>query len=179
MLATWQILDAATAARKRLLLAGFNPIPTNGKKPPMAGWPDTIATDSTIESWDKLFPDALNTGVLTRTTPAVDIDVYDADVAAEIEALLWDTIGTRGMVRFDNRRNARSCFGLRHRLRKYRRRSLSPSQQQHRVEVPCGGQPGDIVRADLPELTEVMAGGIHHQGHRDLRAQGWIEKPCI
>ena len=100
MLATWQILDAATAARKRLLRAGYFPIPTNGKKPPIAGWTGIVATDAIIESWFSLFPEALNTGILTRTTPAVDVDVYDPDVAAEIEAALWDMIGTRCMVRF-------------------------------------------------------------------------------
>ena len=30
----------------------------------------------------------------------MDIDVYDPDVAQAIEAMLWDLIGTRGMVRF-------------------------------------------------------------------------------
>ena len=37
-LASWQILDAATTQRKRLLQAGYLPIPTEGKKPPIAGW---------------------------------------------------------------------------------------------------------------------------------------------
>jgi hypothetical protein len=50
VLATWQILDAATAARKRLLRAGYFPIPTNGKKPPIAGWTGIVATDATIEN---------------------------------------------------------------------------------------------------------------------------------
>jgi RecA-family ATPase len=199
MPAQWEILDAATAARKRLLLAGFNPIPTNGKKPPMAGWPDMIATDSTIESWDKLFPDALNTGVLTRTTPAVDIDVYDADVAAEIEALLWDTIGQRGMVRFGQPPKRAILFRTEAPFAKISTPVFtSPSQQQHRVEVLCagqqivvlgihpdtgksyswhGGQPGDIVRADLPEMTEVMAGAFVAKAAEILRAQGWIERP--
>ena len=93
MLATWQILDAATAARKRLLRAGYFPIPTNGKKPPIAGWTGIVATDATIESWFSLFPEALNTGILTRTTPAVDVDVYDPDVAAELYTTNGDVTG--------------------------------------------------------------------------------------
>ena len=42
-LAGWQILDAATTQRKRLLQAGYLPIPTEGKKPSIAGWQNLVA----------------------------------------------------------------------------------------------------------------------------------------
>jgi hypothetical protein len=45
-LASWQILDAATATRKRLLKAGYMPIPTDGKRPPVLGWQNLVATDA-------------------------------------------------------------------------------------------------------------------------------------
>jgi hypothetical protein len=123
VLANWEILDAATAARKRLLWAGFLPIPATGKKPPIAGWTDLVATEADIESWFNRFPEALNTGVLTLTTPAVDIDVYDYDVAKEIEALLWETIGSRGMVRFGQPPKRAVLFRTETRSGKFQRRS--------------------------------------------------------
>jgi RecA-family ATPase len=197
MLATWQILDAATAARKRLLLAGYLPIPTKGKKPPMPRWTEIVATDIAIESWDKLFPDALNTGLLTKTTPAVDVDVYDAEVAAEIEAALWDMIGQRGMVRFGQPPKRAILFRTEAPFAKVSTPVFtSPSQQQHRVEVLCdgqqlvvlgthpgtgkpyswhGGQPGDVARADLPEMTPAMAAAFIAKAAEIMRARGWTE----
>jgi hypothetical protein len=197
VLATWQILDAATAARKRLLRAGYFPIPTNGKKPPIAGWTGIVATDATIESWFSLFPEALNTGILTRTTPAVDVDVYDPDVAAEIEAALWDMIGSRCMVRFGQPPKRAILFRTGTSFAKISTPIFtSPSQQQHRVEVLCdgqqivvlgnhpgtgkpsswhGGEPGDVARADLPELTHAMADEFITKAAAIMQAQGWVE----
>src|SRR4029453_12885655 len=99
-IAKWQILDQAVAVRKRLLRAGFLPIPATGKKILVDNWSDIIATEGEIDTWFSRYPDATNTGVLTRTTPAIDLDVYDPDVAAELETLLFDMIGTRAAVRF-------------------------------------------------------------------------------
>jgi RecA-family ATPase len=196
--ASWQILDAATTARKRLLRAGFLPIPTTGKKPPIAGWTDLVATEDIIDSWFKLFPGALNTGVLTRTTPAVDIDVYDPDVADEIEALLWEMIGCRGSVRFGQPPKRAALFRTEAPFAKIATPVFaSPTQQRHRVEVLCagqqvvitgthpdtgkpyswhGGQPGDVARADLPELTQAVAAEFIARAAAIMRARGWTEE---
>ena len=108
-LAAWQILDQATAFRKHLLHAGMYPLPAIGKRIPVDNWTALQVTETEIDSWFQRYPEARNTGVLTRTTPAVDIDVHDADMADEIEALLWDMIGTRGLVRF-GQRPKRACL---------------------------------------------------------------------
>jgi RecA-family ATPase len=198
MLASWQILDAETAARKRLLRAGFLPIPTTGKKPPIARWTDLVATDADIENWFRQFPEALNTGVLTRTTPAVDIDVYDPDVAQEIEELLWETIGTRGMVRFGQPPKRAVLFRTEAPFAKIATPIfISPTQQRHRVEVLCdgqqivvfgrhpdtgkpyswhGGEPGDVARADLPELTQTVSSEFIARAAAIMRARGWTEE---
>src|SRR5262245_24478881 len=100
-LAKWQILDRAVAVRKRLLRAGFFPIPCIGKTIKIENWPNIIASETDIDGWFSRYPDALNTGLLTRTTPAVDLDVYDSEVAEELEATLFDMIGEgRTLVRF-------------------------------------------------------------------------------
>src|SRR5258708_37518893 len=100
MLESWEMGDPEREAQRRLGGAAYLRTPAAGKKPPIARWTDIVATEADIEGWFHSYPEALNTGVLTRTTPAIDVDVYDPDVAQAIEALLWEMIGARGMVRF-------------------------------------------------------------------------------
>jgi hypothetical protein len=42
----WLRLDRATVNRKKLLAAGYLPIPVNGKAPAIQGWSDIRATDA-------------------------------------------------------------------------------------------------------------------------------------
>jgi Bifunctional DNA primase/polymerase, N-terminal len=197
-LAGWQILDAATTQRKRLLQAGYLPVPTEGKKPPIAGWQNLVADEGDINSWFHQYPEAFNTGVLTRTTPAVDVDIHDLDVADAIEALLWEMIGARGMVRFGQPPKRAVLFRTETSFGKISTPVFtSPTQQRHRVEVLCdgqqtvvmgihpgtgkpyswhGGQPGDVVRADLLELTEALAREFVTRATEVMRAQGWTEE---
>ena len=191
-LASWQIRDAATTQRKRLLQAGYLPIPTEGKKPSIPGWQTLVATEGDIDGWFHQYPAAFNTGILTRTTPAVDIDVYDPDVAQAIEAMLWDLIGTRGMVRFGEAPKRAALFRTETPFAKISTPVFtSPTGQRHRVEVLCsgqqivvlgthpgtgkpyswhGGEPGDVARADLPELTEAVAREFVAKGADIMRA---------
>jgi hypothetical protein len=92
----WQRREQATAVRKRLLASGFLPIPVNGKKPLLPGWPDIKATDPLIHGWEREYPDALNTGILTRTTPVFDIDILNAEAAEAVEALARERFEERG-----------------------------------------------------------------------------------
>jgi hypothetical protein len=194
-LAGWQILDAATTQRKRLLLAGYLPIPTEGKKPPIVGWQHLVPHEGEIDSWFHQYPTAFNTGILTRTTPAVDIDVYDPDVAQAIEAMLWDLMGTRGIVRFGQAPKRAVLFRTETPFGKISTPVFaSPTKQRHRVEVLCsgqqivvlgthpgtgkpyswhGGEPGDVARADLPEFTEAVARDVVAKAAAIMRAQGW------
>jgi RecA-family ATPase len=195
MIAAWEIQDATTTARKRLLRAGYLPIPANGKRPPIPGWTDIAATENVIESWGNLYPAALNTGILTRTTPAVDIDVSDREIAEVIEAALWDMIGGRGMVRFGQPPKRAILFRTEMPFGKISTPIFTaPDGQQHHVEVLCkgqqiivlgthpvtgnpyswhGGEPGDVPRADLPELTHALAEAFIAKAADIMRAQGW------
>ena len=196
-LAGWQILDAATTQRKRLLQAGYLPLPTEGKKPPIPGWQNLVPDEAEIDRWFHQYPAAFNTGVLTRTTPAVDIDVYDPDVAQTIEAMLWDQMGTRGMVRFGQAPKRAALFRTETPFAKITTPVfMSPTGRRHRVEVLCsgqqivvlgthpgtgkpyswhGGEPGDVARADLPELTEEVAREFVAKAAAIMLAQGWTE----
>src|SRR5262249_14465752 len=92
----WQVHDRVTAQRKRLLAAGFWPLPINGKVPTIPGWQDVAATLTLIDRWTDQWPDSTNTGVLTRTTPAIDIDIMHPEAAAAVEDLAREFFGERG-----------------------------------------------------------------------------------
>ena len=198
MPATWQIRDAATKERKRLREAGYLPIPAIGKAPPISGWQNVAASDADIDSWFHDYPEALNTGIITRTAPAVDIDVYDPDIADEIEELLWDMMGARGMVRFGQAPKRAALFRTDVPFGKMATPDFtSPMQQRHRVEVLCDGQqivvdgthpgtnkpyswhggvPGEVPLADLPELTKAMAEEFIIKATTLMRERGWTEE---
>jgi Bifunctional DNA primase/polymerase, N-terminal len=90
----WLRLDRATVYRKKLLAAGYLPIPVNGKAPAIQGWSDIQATDALIDRWADQYASAINTGTITADTPAIDIDVLDSAVADELHCMVEQMIGT-------------------------------------------------------------------------------------
>ena len=171
--------------------------PPPAKKPSIPGWQNLNATEADIDGWFHSYPEAINTGVLTRTTPAVDIDVLDGAVAEELETLLWNTIGARGMVRFGLLPKRAMLFRTEAPFKKIATPLFtSPSGTKNKVEVLCdgqqvvvfgtrpdtgkpyswhGGQPGDVPRVDLPELTEAVAREFVAKAAAIMRSRGWIE----
>jgi hypothetical protein len=64
-------LAALTERRKRLIAAGYAPIPANGKAVRLAGWSSLQATEADIEAWGRDRPSDTNTGLLTaRARPS-------------------------------------------------------------------------------------------------------------
>jgi hypothetical protein len=92
-----------TATRHALLNAGFSPIPVEGKRPPLKEWQKKSEASATeIESWERSFPAATNTGILTARTPCIDIDLLVPEAAEAIEELARAKFAARGevLVRF-------------------------------------------------------------------------------
>jgi hypothetical protein len=90
--------------RRRLRANGYHPIPLLGKKAFLPGWPkcDDL-TEFQLLSWSRTRPAETNTGILTRTCPAIDIDVpHHPDAAATVEDYVRNRLGDRGkiLVRF-------------------------------------------------------------------------------
>ena len=85
-----------TAQRKRLLAASYAPVPANGKAVHITGWSSLQPTEADIEAWAHRRQGDTNTGILTRATPAVDIDVKDPAVADELQHLLFTMTGDNG-----------------------------------------------------------------------------------
>jgi hypothetical protein len=88
--------QALQALRQQLCDAGYLPIPLYGKAPPqygknnprkgLTGWEQLEeVTPEQIDMWSKTWPDATNTGALTRLMPALDLDILNEDAVRAIE----------------------------------------------------------------------------------------------
>jgi len=71
------------AIRTGLVAHGYAPVALAGKRPIMAEWQKLSPTAEEIAEW----PPG-NTGMTTRSHPAIDIDIEDATAAELIEALV-------------------------------------------------------------------------------------------
>jgi hypothetical protein len=172
----WLRLERATAYRKRLLRAGYRPLPVNGKEPPIKGWQDIAATDKIIDSWATQYDEATNTGVLTRTTPTIDIDITNPDAAAAIETLAREHFEERGriMVRFGKTPKRAILPRTEEPFKKIACRFTAPDGSEQKIEILAygqqvvvsgihpetqreyswyGGEPVEIKRADLPLVS--------------------------
>jgi hypothetical protein len=95
--------------RLALCANGYTPLPLYGKEPPIYGknnkrqgldkWQllDNV-TRGQLEMWDLSWPDACNTGILTRLTPSLDADILNQDAAVAIETLVRERFEERGYI---------------------------------------------------------------------------------
>jgi hypothetical protein len=102
--------QASTAElRLQLVRSGYTPIPLFGKAPPAFGKNNTKkgfadwqnlhdVTGEQIRMWGKTWPTATNTGILTKFTPTLDIDVLDADAASAVESYVREHFEERGHI---------------------------------------------------------------------------------
>jgi hypothetical protein len=173
----WQARDRATAWRKRLLAAGYMPLPCNGKAPPIPGWQDIVATSGLIDTWERQYPEATNTGVLTDITPAIDIDITHPDAAAAVEALAREHFEEHGyiLVRFGKAPKRAILLCTNEPFSKITRTLTAPDGSTQKIEILAtgqqvvvsgihpdtqkpyswhGGEPGQIKREELPYIRE-------------------------
>ena len=194
----WQVLDRATSHRKKLLAAGFLPLPVNGKVPPLPGWQDLRATPEVIDGWRSKYADAANTGILTLATPAVDIDVLDAAVADEVQAIAESMLGVSA-VRVGKAPKRAMLYRAGTPFGKVATPIFtSPDGCTHKVEVLCngqqivvsgihpetrapykwrGGEPGFEVKRDaLPLVNAEKAAEFIAAAGQRMAAHGWEPK---
>ena len=174
---SWMVLERATACRKRLLAAGYLPLPVNGKEPSIAGWQDIAATNKIINTWVSNYADATNTGILTYMTPTIDIDIMHPDAAAAIEALAREHFEERGriLVRFGKAPKRAILLRSDVRFKKVVRKFIAPDGSAQQIEIMAngqqivvfgihketqrpyswhGGEPGEVKHEDLPSVSE-------------------------
>jgi hypothetical protein len=83
--------------RQALVDHGYVPIPVIGKAPPFNKWQKIEnVSRSMLEAWGRNWPRATNTGILTRVTPTIDIDVLNEAAAIAAEGLARERFEERG-----------------------------------------------------------------------------------
>jgi Bifunctional DNA primase/polymerase, N-terminal len=167
--------------RKQLLHAGYVPTPVRGKAPFLEEWQKKIETNpDEIDLWSELFPDAKGTGLLTRLTPAFDLDILDEEAAEACEALVRERFEERGyvLVRIGLPPKRAVLFRTNEPFKKITANLIAPNPdpklQQQKIEMLAdgqqlaafgihpdtgrayrwhGGEPGEIKRDDLPYIS--------------------------
>lgn len=78
-----------------LVDAGYQivPIPPGKKSPNFDGWQNTRSSRSTVTQWIDSGRDRHGIGILTRHTPAIDIDILDEEVADLVEQWCIEDLG--------------------------------------------------------------------------------------
>jgi hypothetical protein len=85
--------------RQALVDRGYTPIPVIGKIPPFKSWQKVEnVSRPMLEAWGRNFPRATNTGILTKHTPTLDVDILSEPAAIAIENLVRERFEERGYV---------------------------------------------------------------------------------
>jgi hypothetical protein len=155
-----------TEVRLALYHAGYKPLPLSGKNPDIngRGWQlrrlETNPAD--IKMWAKTWPEATNTGVLTKLTPALDLDIYDVDAAEAAEALVKDFFeDQRVPVRIGKPPKRAILFRTDAPFKKIRRIFTDPAGHEHAIEFLCDGQ-------------QLVVDGIHPDTNAPYRWHGGV-----
>jgi hypothetical protein len=125
--------------RVRYVKAGYEPLPCIGKRPAPAGWQALSIDVDVPAAWSASFPAATNTGIRTRRTPAIDIDVRDAAVADQLESALRASFPS-ALVRFGMPPKRLIPFRCETPFKKIAVSFKSPDNVTHKVEVLGDGQ---------------------------------------
>jgi hypothetical protein len=181
MVARGAMTDDPTNLRQALRARGFSPLPIGGKRPPMEKWQEINANPEEIALWPKLYPFSASTGVHTKRTPAIDIDITNPEAAEAIETLARSRFEEHGalMVRVGKWPKRAIMFRANTPFAKLTLKVTSPHGVGEKIEVLAdgqqivvhgvhvetkkpyawtGGTPWADVRAeDLPHLNEAIA----------------------
>lgn len=184
----------ATAAT--LVRGGYSVIPLGyaEKRPTGDGWVDTITTLESLRSW----PERGNIGVLTARTPAVDLDIKDAEFCERFELWVLKQVGD-APVRVGLAPKRLLVFRTLEPFRKVQSRAwIDAKGETHRVEVLGQGQqfvafgvhpdtrkpyrwiteedPRTLAVDDLPLIDRDAAATIVAEFERRAEAAGWKPK---
>ncbi len=118
------------------------PITPGGKRPAIDNWQKLHATADMARQWAKKGFANANIGILTEDTPAIDIDIYDAEVADRMEAWILDHIaGAADAPRRVGRAPKRLLlFRTDTPFRKMQAEYRDANGQKHKLEVLGTGQ---------------------------------------
>jgi len=114
---------ALSDLRLSLLQNGYEPIPvvrhdapidgyikSPGKQPTLKGWQSVEITEPLVRSWETTQRNSTNTGLRTGRIVAVDFDIPDPSLAADIGGLAAAMLGESPLVRIGKAPKALWCF---------------------------------------------------------------------
>lgn len=190
---TIQFADVATTLHQR----GYDITPLHGKRPVIDDWAAIDANDALIETWLHQHAHA-NVGIQTRHTPAVDIDIYDADAAAEMEAWCLDNLSADALVRVGQAPKRLLLFRTDAPFKKMKVKFVDGDAVEHAIEVLGAGQqfvafgvhpvtkrpfewttvetPLDVAVDDLPTLSRDDATRMLEAFIAMAQRRGWTRK---
>jgi hypothetical protein len=147
--------------RVAMIAHGYTPIPVMGKKPPLQEWQKiTAVSQSMLEAWDHDWPCASNTGVLTRLTPTLDLDLLNEPAAIAAEKLVRE--------RFEKRGRVLSRIGCAPKRAIPFRTSQPFKKISTLFTVPAGADPEKAERIEfLADGQQFVAHGIHPDTHKE------------
>lgn len=149
-----------TALRYRLRDNGYTPLPLVGKAIKIAGWSRLEPTANMIGKWAWQYPASTNTGIATRHTPAIDVDILDDAVAEFVYTQIEELWGGPLLRRFGRAPKFAVLFRAEQPFKKLQRIFTAPDGATHKIEVLGDGQ-------------QLAAFGIHPDTKQPYR---WI--PC-
>jgi hypothetical protein len=166
----------STEVRLKLFRNGYHPLPLNFKNPNIRkGWQNGFnLNEGEIKLWATSWPNATNTGILTRDTPVLDIDILDKEAAEAVEALVAEqTNSDYVLVRIGQPPKRAIPFRTDVPFAKITVPLIAPNGEEHKIEflgdgqqavvdgihpdthAPYswhGGSPIEVPRSDLPSI---------------------------
>ncbi len=146
--------------RLGLVDKGYEPLPLNGKSPVLDKWQKRNGTSpGDIEIWSKLYPYAGNTGILTKFTPVLDIDILDPEAAAAVEALARERFEELGYL-LPRSAMAKTRHSVPHRraVRQDQVELIAPDGTTDRSSNCCATASRSSCTASIPTPTSPMTG---------------------
>jgi hypothetical protein len=183
-----------TARRLALLANGYLPVPVVGKQSFLDDLATITPTEAMIRDWEHARAEQ-GTGVLTRTTPAIDIDILDEATAEAIEDFTRDYFkGGRLMRRIGQAPKRAFLFRTAAPFAKLQALFTAPDGSDHKIRILgngqmltvdaihpvtqqpytwAGGAPWEVPAAELLELTGEKARAWLDAVTDLLVARGW------
>ena len=155
-------MTATADLRLQLRKNGYDPVPLIGKKPAPTEWQKRIDTsEGDIQIWSKVYPNATNTGILTRLVPTLDLDIVDENAIRTIEELVRANHEEHGLVlmRIGKPPKLAIPFQTSVPFSKIIVNLIAPNGSTHKIEFLGNGQ-------------QVVAAGVHPETGKPYRWHG-------
>ena len=179
----------------KLYVNGYEVIPIrqHHKAPAIDSWSTVEINKKQVQQWMRSYPNG-GVGIRTKNTPAIDIDVLDADVALALEEITVKRLGGDAPVRVGKPPKRLIVCKTTKPFKKIRREFIDKNGEIHGFEILGDGQqfvafgihpdinqpyrwgfdsPLDVKASELCEINETIALQIISDVTEYLKSIGW------